>query len=293
MRKDRLDGFGALVLLGVTLMLAASQIMVKEVNSGVQPVFAAGVRSAIAAVCVTLWLVWRQRPPRIKPANIAPGLLIGVVFAAEFICLFTALDLTTVGRASVIFYSMPVWFALMAHVGLPGQRIGGVQAVGLAVAFAGTAWAILGGASSQGPGSLLGDLCALGGALGWAATAFLARASNLRHEGPEVQLWWMVLVSAAVLLAVAPAFGPLLRDVQPLHWGLLAFQGSAIAAGTFITWLWLLSVYPMATVASFSFLTPILSIALGHVIFGEPVTLTLAGSAALVAAGIVLINQRR
>jgi drug/metabolite transporter (DMT)-like permease len=292
MRKDRLDGFGALVLLGITLLLAVNQIIIKDVNSGLQPVFFAGLRSVLALGFVTLWLVWQRRPPRRLRADLGPGLLIGIVFAGEFLFLFLALDLTTVGRASVIFYSMPVWFAIMSHFGLPGQRITPLKGAGLLVSFAGTAWAILGGAPAGAPGSLLGDLCALGAALGWAATAFLARATRLREAGPEMQLWWMVLVSGPLLLLVAPAFGPLLREVEPLHWVGLIFQASVVVAGGFIGWLWLLSVYPPPTVASFSFLTPVFAISLGHLVFDEPVSISLVGAAVLVAAGIVLINRR-
>lgn len=292
MRKDRLDGFGTAVLLGITLLLAVNQIIIKEVNAGLQPVFFAGLRSALAVGFVTLWLVWRGRPASGLRADLGPGLLVGAIFAAEFLCLFMALDLTAVGRASVIFYSMPVWFAVMSHFGLPGQRITPIKGAGLLVSFAGTAWAILGGAPAGGPGSLLGDLCALGAALGWAATAFLARATRLAKAGPEMQLWWMVLVSGPILLLAAPAFGPLLREVEPLHWAGLVFQASVVVAGGFIGWLWLMSVYPPPTVASFSFLTPIFAIGLGHLIFDEPVTLSLLGSAALVAAGIVLINRK-
>ncbi|MGL6210202.1 MAG: DMT family transporter [Paracoccaceae bacterium] len=292
MQKDRLDGFGALVLLGITLLLAVNQIIVKEVNTGLQPTFFAGLRSALAVGFVTLWLVYKGRPPNPSRADIAPGLLIGTIFAAEFMCLFLALDLTTVGRASVIFYSMPVWFAIMSHFGLPGQRITPLKGLGLLVSFAGTTWAILGGAPATGSGSLLGDLCALGGALGWAGTAFLARATRLRQAGPEMQLWWMVLVSGPLLLLAAPFFGPLLREVEPIHWFWLIFQASVVVAGGFIGWLWLISVYPPPAVASFSFLTPVFAIALGHFIFDEPVSMSLIGAAVLVAAGIVLINRK-
>ena len=66
-----------------------------------------------------------------------------------------------------------------------------------------------------------------------------------------------------------------------------------VVTGGFISWLWLLSVYPTATVASFSFLTPLFAIALGVVIYGETLTPALAGAALLVAGGIVLINRRR
>jgi drug/metabolite transporter (DMT)-like permease len=290
-RKDRLDAFGGTALLAVTLLLAFNQILVKWVNTGLQPVFFAGLRSALAVGFVALWLIWRGRPPQLSRADLWPGLLIGTVFAAEFLCLFLALDLTAVSRASVIFYSMPVWFALLAHFLLPGERLTVTRLAGLALAFAGTAWAIL-SRSADTEGSLAGDLLALGGALGWAGTAIVARASRLRAAGPEMQLFWMVLVSAPILLLAAPFFGPLIRDVTPLHIVGLIFQSSIVVAGGFIGWLWLLSVYPAATVASFSFLTPILAIFLGWMFLGESVTPALLWAAALVGVGIVLINRR-
>lgn len=288
-RKDRLDAFGGAVLIGVTLLLAFNQIIVKIVNTGLQPVFFAGLRSALAVFFVWAWLVWRKRPPRLNRAAWGPGLLMGLVFAAEFLCLFLALDLTTVGRTSVIFYSMPVWFAILAHFGL-GERITPVRAAGLALAFCGAAWAILSGATT-GEGSLTGDLFALGGAFGWAGTAFIARRPIMRAEGPEMQLFWMVLVSAPILLLAAPLFGPLIRDLQPVHLAWLVFQASVVVAGGFIAWLWLMSIYPSSTVASFSFLTPIFALSLGALIFGETITLAILGSALLVAIGIVLINR--
>ena len=59
MRKDRLDGTGLAVLLAVTTLLAFNQIIVKFVNQGLQPVFFAGARPALAIVFVGGWLIWR------------------------------------------------------------------------------------------------------------------------------------------------------------------------------------------------------------------------------------------
>ena len=292
MRKDRLDGVGLGALGAVTLLLAFNQIIVKEVNSGIQPVFFAGLRSALAVGFVWGWLQYRGLWGRVRLADLGPGLAIGMIFAAEFLCLFMALDLTAVSRASVIFYSMPVWMGLLGHFFLPGERLNAVRALGLLLAFLGTAWAILSRNTGAGAGSIIGDFYALGGAWGWAGTAFLARKTRLREAGPEAQLFWMVLVSAPLLLIAAPAFGPLLRDIQPAHWGWLVFQAGVVVAGGFISWLWLLSVYPTATVASFSFLTPLFAILLGHIIYDETLTLSLIVAFLLVASGIVLLNRR-
>lgn len=292
MRKDRLDAVGIATLLAVAGVLAVNQIVIKLADKGLQPVFFAGARSALAIVFVGGWLWYRGLLGRVRMADLAPGLLIGTVFAAEFIGLFTALDLTSVGHSALIMYSMPVWMGIAAHFFLPGERATPIKALGLTLAFAGTAWAISSRGGAAGQVSWLGDFCALIGAWGWAGTAFIARASRLRHAGPEAQLFWMVLVSAPILLLVSPLFGPLLREVGPMDWFWLVFQASVVVAGGFITWLWLLSVYPASTVASFSFLTPILSILLGHLVFGESLSLTLLGAAALVSLGIVLINRR-
>ena len=291
MRKERLDGVGLAALIAVTFLLAVNQIVVKEVNHGLQPVFFAGLRSALAVVFVFGWLKFRGLWGRVRWSDLGPGLAIGSVFAAEFLCLFMALDLTAVGRASVIFYSMPLWLAVAAHFWLPNERITPKRGIGLGLAFIGTAWAIL-SKSPSGHASILGDMLALVGAWGWAGTAFLARKTRLREAGPEAQLFWMVLISGPILLAASPFFGPLIRDIQPVHWVWLVFQAGVIVAGVFITWLWLLSIYPTSTVASFSFLTPLFAIILGYLIFGEALSFGLMMAAGFVAAGIVLINRR-
>lgn len=63
----------------------------------------------------------RRVPLECRPGTIGAGVLAGVVFSAEFICLYLALGLTTVTRVSVIFYSMPVWMVAVAHFALPGS----------------------------------------------------------------------------------------------------------------------------------------------------------------------------
>lgn len=293
MRKDRIDAAGAAGLIGIAALLSFNQIIIVWVNEGLQPVFFAGLRSLLAVGFVWLWLVSQGRPPRYTPGTAVPGVIAGTVFAAEFLCLFMALDLTMVGRAVLIFYSMPVWLAILCHFGLPGERLTPIRVLGLLIALAGTGIAIFdrSGATS-GHASLAGDLLALGGAFGWAGTAFVARATKLREVNAEMQLLWMVAVSAPILLLAAPLFGPLVRELQPSHIGWLLFQSSVVVAGGFIGWLALLGRYPPASVASFAFLTPVISLALGWLLLDEPVGPWLIVALALVATGILLINRR-
>ncbi|MEL6683517.1 MAG: DMT family transporter, partial [Pseudomonadota bacterium] len=177
----------------------------------------------------------------------------------------------------------------MAHFIMPDDKITFAKALGLALALAGVGLAIL--TRDDGAGSLWGDLAALGAAIGWAVTAMLAKASSLSRVRPEIQLFWQVAVSAPILLVAAFFFGPLIRDLAPIHVAGLLFQIVVVVSAGFIFWLWLLSIYPASGVASFSFLSPVFSVALGWLLLGEEIGPNLIGALMLVAVGIVLINR--
>ena len=291
-RKDHIDAFGAGSLIAFALLLAFNQVVIKVVNEGLQPAFFAGLRSLGAAFVVWGWIRLRGRRLSVPDGTASWGVLIGFIFAIEFIALFLALDLTTVTRTSVIFYSMPVWLTLAAHVLIPAERIHRAKGLGLALAFAGVAWAIIDrDAGAAGQASLTGDIAALIAAFGWAAVALIVRVSPLNRVRPEMQNFWQLAVSAPILLLAALFFGPFIRDLQVIHlWG-LAFQIVVVAGAGFLFWIWLLSIYPASSVASFSFLSPIFGILLGWLLLGEQAGWSIFAAGGLVAAGILLINR--
>ncbi|MBF9044715.1 EamA family transporter [Rhodobacterales bacterium HKCCE4037] len=289
-KKPRIDAFGAISLTCFAIVLAFNQVVIKVVNDGLQPVFFAGLRSVGGALLIYAWM--RFRGVRLSlPANtILPGLAMGTLFAVEFICLFLALDLTTVTRSSVIFYTMPMWMALGAHVFIPGDRLTARKSAGLVLAFAGVVVALTMRGDS-GEASLAGDLLALAGALGWAGLALLARGSALREVRPEVQLLWQLVISAPILLLAALFFGPLLREPELIHWAGLVFQIVVIVSAGFLFWLWLLSIYPPSSVAAFSFLSPVFGVLLGWLLLGEAVGSGVWIALALVCGGLILVNR--
>ena len=288
-RKTQIDTFGAVALTGFALLLAFNQVVIKVTNGGLQAIFFAGLRSAGAVICIYLWMRWRGIPLQFLKGTILVGIITGTVFAFEFMFLFIALDLTTVGRSGVIFYSMPLWLTILAHIFVDGDKLTAQKIAGLGFALAGVAWAIL--ARDSGEANVWGDLAALGAAIGWAVTALLAKASPLSRVRPEMQLMWQVGVSAPILLIASLFYGDFIRDLAPIHlWG-LAFQIVIVVSAGFIFWLWLLSIYPASGVASFSFLSPVLSVGLGWLLLDEDVGINLIGALILVAIGILLINR--
>lgn len=290
--KRDLDRIGIASLATISFLLGWNQVIIKLMNTGISPVFGAGLRSAGAALVVLLWMRILGQRLDFRAGTVKWGLIIGVVFSIEFLGLFTALDISTVARSSVIFYSMPVWMALAAHFLLPGERLTGIKVLGTALAFGGVAWAILDrGAGVEGEASPIGDIAALIGAFGWMGVTLIARATPLSQLRPEMQMLWQVAVSGVMLTLLAPLFGPVLRDPGPWHWAGLGFQAVFVAAGAFLWWFWLLTRYKASSIASFAFLTPVLSVGLGWLVLDEPLSATFALKLLLVALGIVLINR--
>ena len=290
-RKDKIDATGAIALIGFAVVLAFNQVVIKTTNAGFQPVFVAALRSILALCVLLVWMRIRgiviTRPSR---ALAMAGLLAGLLFTAEFVCLYIALDLTAVSRASIIFYSMPVFLALAAHFWIEGERLTRVRGFGLLLAMAGVIWVLVD--RDNGEANLIGDLAALGAALGWGGIALTVRVTALAHEKPEVQLLWQLAVSSVLLMVFAPLFGPLLRDLAPIHFAGLLFQVFAVASFGYLFWFFLMKRYPASGVASFSFLSPAFSVLMGWMILGEDIGGEIFGGLVLVGLGLVFINRK-
>lgn len=289
-RKQPIDLAGALALVAFALLLGFNQVVVKVSTGGFQPVFLAGLRSVGAVLALWLWMRWRGIPVRMPREARLGALLLGLFFTAEFVCLYLALDRTGVGRASIIFYSMPVFVAIAAHFLLQGENLSGLRALGLVLSMAGVAWVM----ADQGGehADLAGDLLALGGAVFWAGIALVVRLTPLSKVAPEVQLMSQLAISAVLLMALAPFFGPFIRDLAPIHWAALVFQTLAVASFGYLFWFFLLKKYTASGVASFSFLSPVFGVVLGWLMLGETVGPEIIGGLVLVAVGITLINRR-
>ncbi|MDE4143245.1 MAG: DMT family transporter [Pseudophaeobacter sp. bin_em_oilr2.035] len=291
--KRSMDAAGALALTGFAALLGFNQVVIKIANGGFGPVFQAGLRSLIALAVILIW-VWlrrsRLRPEGGMPAGIHGwGIVVGLLFTGEFICLFWALDVSSVSRVTIIFNSMPVWLALAAHLWLPGERLSGLRVVGLVLAMGGVVLAVLDRDASG--ASVLGDVLALISTLCWAGLAFCVRATPLSRVPAVTQLIYQLAVSAVLLLALSPLFGPLLRAPEPIHIAGVLFQAIAIASLGYLLWFWLFTIYKAGSVASFSFLSPVLAVVMGWLILGERLSYEVWLALALVAAGVFLINR--
>ncbi|MEM1198577.1 MAG: DMT family transporter [Pseudomonadota bacterium] len=290
-RRSRIDAIGATLLVSSALLLGLNQVLIKMVNAGLQPVFQVGLRSACAIIPVVGFALIARRKLSVTDGSFWPGVICGLLFAAEFILLFQALEFTTVARASIMFYTMPFWLAVAAHYLIPGERLSRYKVFGLLLAICGIVLAFYDPSESAGEKALLGDLMCLAGAFLWGGIPLMVRTTRLAKSTPEMQLVYMVGVSAIVVLPMSPLFGDLIRDLTPTLIAIFAVQVLFVVSTAFLTWFWLLKIYPAAKVASYSFLSPLFGVFFGWLILGEHITIWILLALAMVSVGIVFVNK--
>jgi drug/metabolite transporter (DMT)-like permease len=286
-----MDALAASILITFNIILGLNQALVKVVNAGFSPVFQAGLRSICAIVPVLAFALLMRRRVSITDGSLPLGLLNGLLFSIEFSLLFLALDYTTVARVSLLFYTMPFWVGLAAHFLFPGERLTVARSAGLLLALGGVALVLTEEGVSAGEQAWIGDLLALAAALAWGSIALLTRGTRLSEVTPEMNLLYQLGVSAVVLTVAAALLGDMVREPTSTIYAVFAFQVIVVVAIGFSVWFWILSIYPVSNMASFSLLAPVCGVFFGALIFDEVISATFIAALALVVSGIVLVNR--
>lgn len=271
------------------------QIAIKLVADDVAPIMQIGLRSTFAALVLAV-VVWRKEGVRAFTDGTAlPGLIVGLLFAGEFLFVAQGLVYTTASHMSVFLYTAPIFAALGLHWLLPEERMKPLQWVGVAIAFGGIAVAFLGkggGQASHAGASnmLLGDAMGLLAGLLWGATTVAIRKTSLSEAAPAKTLFYQMAVACIGLLAFAAATGHAGFRYTPAAVASVAFQSVVVALTSYLVWFWLLRRYLASRLSILSFMTPLFGVSFGVLILDEPLDAGFVAGAVMVLGGITLVS---
>lgn len=293
--RKPLDGLAIGTMLLLCLCWGLQQVAVKAAAPSMNPVLQIGLRSGLAALMVAALIFGRGQRVSLRDGSFWPGVAAGVLFALEFLCVAISLMYTTASHVSVFLYAAPVFLVLGLHWLVPGERMGMRQWLGVLLAFAGIALAFADGFGGNRAATwqtlLLGDGMAVLGGILWAATTLTIRATALSEAAPTTTLLYQLGVAGVVLVAVPLLAGQTVAlPLTGIAWTSLIFQTVVVGFASFLAWFWLLRHYLTSRLSVFSFLTPLFGVAFGVLLLDDPIGLRFGGGAALVLAGIVLVN---
>jgi len=297
-RRLQLDFLAIALLLACCVFWGFQQVLVKATLPEVAPVLQASLRFMGATVLLWLWCRARRVTLFESDGTLKAGVIAGLLFCAEFVCIYVGLQHTSASRLTIFLYTAPFWVALLLPMFVKTEQLALTQWIGLLLAFAAVAFALQDGLHQNkvNDGATvwwLGDALALAAGALWGLTTVVIRSSSLIKISPEKLLFYQVAISAALLPIVSLQLG----ESWAVGWTVFAATSIVLqtvvgAFASYLVWMWLLGRYLATKLSAFVFFTPVFALLFGAWWLGETITPGLVAALVGVAAGIVLVNRK-
>lgn len=293
--RKPLDALSVSLMLLLCLIWSMQQIALKATAADIAPMLQIALRSGVGALLVSVFMAIRGQHVSLADGNWRPGLVVGGLFALEYLLVSESLRYTSAAHLVVFLYTAPVFAALGLHWKLPSERLAALQWVGIALAFGGIAVAFLGGGHRVTAGEpfnvLLGDFLALMAGAAWGATTVVVRTTSLSSLPAAQTLLYQLLAAFVLLLTASFILGQTTFHPTPLALWALAFQSLIVSFASFLAWFWLLRHYQASRLGVLSFTTPLFGIVLGAWLLNEPINPSFMTGSLLILPGIVLVSS--
>lgn len=288
--RQALDGKAMGIMVLLCMLWGVQQTHLKAVLDEISPMMLIALRSGLSALLVALLMRYRQERMNVAQ-NWKPGLIVGVLFAVEFVFVAEGIRYTAASHMIVLVYTAPIFVALGMHWLFPAERLAALQWIGVLLAFAGIGVTFLGhDQPSTGSNMLWGDFLGLLSGLAWGLTTLMVRASSLANAPATETLQYQLVVTFILLLTLAFITGQAEFKPSPVVWASVAFQGILVSFASFLIWFALLRRYMAAQLGIFSFLTPLFGVLFGVVLLGESLEVHFIMGSSMVLLGLVVVS---
>ncbi|MGD0505460.1 MAG: DMT family transporter [Steroidobacteraceae bacterium] len=281
----------ALVVM-LCMIWGVQQVALKAVSGNVAPVMQLTIRFAGASLAFGMWVLIREGRRAFMDGTLPSGVLLGSLFALEFIFVGQSLDYTTAAHSIVFLYAAPIFTALGLQF-LPEERLSRMQWAGIGVAFLGIVVAFLGFDDLPALTLLKGDAFALIGGMSWGLSNVVLRRGRIGGARTAKTVLYQVGTATVVLGAFAIATHQAHVVLSQITIVVLLFQTLVIAISSYLVWFWLLRHYLTSRLMLLSLLTPLFGVLFGRAFLDDPISLRFAIGGGLVLFGILIVNLRR
>ncbi len=277
-----------LAFAAIYLLWGATFLAIRVAVVELPPFLTAGVRFLVAGALLYLGMRLRGQaaPTPVEWRGIAVTAL--CLFVATYAALFWAEQYVPSGLTAVIEATLPLTTIVLEVFVFRLQPLRWRLLAAVALGFGGIAWLLVRGDAR--PVAVLPCLVILAGGLAWSLGAVLTR-SLPRPASLPLTAGAQMMLGGVVLLALSLAAGELhsaphvsLRAALAVLY--LIVGGSWLG---FTAYVWLLARMPATRVASHAYVNPLVAVALGYLVAGEEVTLSMLLATLVVIASVFLI----
>lgn len=275
----------------IYILWGGSFLAIREIVGVVPPFFAAGFRFLIAGLVLLAFSHMRGRVTYARGSKLGTSALGFVMFTCMYAALFWAEIKIPSGIAAVISAMIPVWIFIGELIILRAQRINLVTTTGIVLGFAGVLILTLQSHAGNKQASPLAVLVMVAGTLCWSGGTLWSRRLSL-PKPQTANAGWQMATGGALLLLLSAGAGewsrmpPLSVLLQPRLLVSMAYLILAASILAFTAYVWLLSHEPMARVASYAYVNPVIALFAGAMLAGERLSASQIAGAFLVLAGV-------
>ncbi len=287
-----LDSRAVGLMLVLCVIWGIQQVALKAVAADAAPVMQLTIRFLGGALVFGAWLLLKEGRAAFSDGTLPSGILLGVLFALEFVFVGESLLHTSAAHSIVFLYTAPIFTALGLQF-LPEERLTRGQWTGIAIAFVGIVVAFLGFGDKPVKELLAGDALALIAAVSWGLSNVVLRRGRIGGAATAKTVFYQVATAAILLGAFAAATGQTHVKLSAMTIWSLLFQTIVVAIGSYLIWFWLLRQYLTSRLMLLSLLTPLFGVLFGAALLGDPISLRFALGGSLVLAGILIVNLQR
>jgi len=294
-RRSPLDARAVSLMVLLCILWGGQQSVVKLVADDIAPTLQISLRCGIGAVLIALFMWSRNVSFALHKGPWRAGILVGLMFAVEFLLIGEGLRYTTASHMAVFLYTAPIFTALGLHFLVPEERLSRIQWFGIGLCFLGIAITFLLGFSQPNfdRNILLGDLLGLGAGLFWGLTTVVLRFTDLNRIPASQTTLYQLAIGFVCLLAASAVTNQMSVNWTPAVIAAISAQAFLIAFFSLLVWFWLLTHYLASRLASFTFLSPLFGVAFGVVLLNDPLDSAFVIGAGLVIAGLSVVNHPR
>jgi drug/metabolite transporter (DMT)-like permease len=254
----------------------------------VPPFLAAAVRFLIAGILLYGFMRWRGAPAPTSREWRSLALLGTLVIFLDYSAYFWGERYVAAGTAAVIAGTIPLITGLLEMLVFRQRAFRWSALATIAIGFLGVGVLVSG--QLKGGQPVLPSLALVGGCVAWSLGMVLSRSIPL-PSSRAVAAGAEMIIGGSLLLLLAAANGEL-RHIPHVGWRpalalvYLIFIGSLLAFTCFV---WLLKHVSASRVASHAFVNPVVAVALGAWMLGEPITRTTVAGMALILVSVFCI----
>ncbi len=291
--QDYLDLKAVIILVFVTLLWGFNYPAIKFSNQGISPIFTSALRSIIASICGLLYCFFRRERFFHTDRRLFHGLMVGLLFGAEFACIYLGLLFTDAARSVLFVYMSPFVVAIGAHFFIQGDRLTLLKGIGLLLAFTGIFIVFGGRPQTAQARMLLGDILQITAGILWGATTLYIKKFMANRVEPIHTFLYQLFFSIPILLIMSLLLEPKwIYQINLQVTASLLYQSVIIAFITYFIWFKLIHKYSVSRLSAFTFFTPIFGVLFGVLILHEELTLSLWIGLPMVSMGIFLVNWK-